>query len=114
MIWIVVAIVLGVAAFVTAVAALITLIDATDGREIGLVIGLGLVVSVGLTVGCVKSAIAAGRDYGSRSCESFGEQTGYEVRYLVTTVFDSGECFVRFNGNWVPRGQLWAEMGGRS
>lgn len=110
MIWIVVAVVTGLAAL-GAMVIVLPVVEMEHSRW--WLIALAVVAIVG-TVGCVKSVIAAGRQMGSTGCDSFADQTGYEVRYLVTTWADGGTCYVLFGGNWVPKGQLWAELGGRS
>lgn len=65
-------------------------------------------------VGGVRMSVAGSRGIGTAACGQFADTTGYETRYLILTAWDSGECYVRFGGNWVPKDQLWAEMGGRS
>ncbi len=74
----------------------------------------GLVITiVGLVLVPIsfKVTIAGARGYGTDACEGFADQTGYTTRYITTTTWDTGECFVDSNGSWVPKDQLWLEVG---
>lgn len=115
MIWLALVIILGCLAFGLALGAIFAFITAADGQKWGVTIGLAALVLTALAAfGAAKSGIALTRHYGSRGCDSFAGQTGYEVSYIVTTWMDGGHCYVEFDGRWVPKDQLWAEMGGRS
>jgi hypothetical protein len=71
---------------------------------------IGVLMLLGGVVGAVKSGIAAARTINETACVSFAEQTEYTTKLIITNWTDSGTCYVRFNDNWVPRSQLWAEM----
>lgn len=107
--FIAVAVISGLIAICAGLGAFVVWIDGSEEHAVicGLVLAVIAVLAVGL---CVKSSIAAMRTIGRQSCESFGGQTGYETNLIITNTFDGGTCYVRFNGSWVPRSGLWAEM----
>lgn len=115
MIWLPISIILGLFALVLLLCGLMMFIEGPapdDGRWFAIGLLVMLVVGLGCVFGSVKSTVAFSRDLGQRSCSSFANQTDYDTRYLITTWIDSGECFVMFDGNLVPKDQLWAELGG--
>jgi len=84
-----------------------------DDRRWGLMalaVIVGLVLIVVCAFGAVKAFVAGSRNLNELSCANFADDTGYDTRVITTNAFDGGTCYVDFGGNWVPKGQLWAEM----
>ncbi len=102
-------------AFLVVVVGITAVVFSVDDREMRGPLGVGAVILViaGLVLIPLmfKVIIAGQRGYGTDACESFADQTGYTTRYITTTYWDGGECFVDSNGSWVPKDQLWLEVG---